>query len=141
MSDMPQPVRHYVLGLKGQVKDRKLTAEKAGEKLAAYLEESWPAIAKALLIRWCTARFRKSVPVPTGWVQTSLWPVKLWDQSLSVAFEHAAEQRAFTGRMAGRDDARDADLLVLTTAVDGDMTVTLEEAYRIAYPDMAEATG
>ncbi len=137
--DMPRPVREYVLGLKAQVKVKHLSAEKAGEKLAAYLEESWPLIAKALLVRWCTARFRKSVPVPEGWVQTSLWPVKLWDQPLTVAIEHAEEQAAFTGRMAGRDEARLGELEILKAAVHGDLTRTLEEAYQLAFPD--EETG
>ncbi len=139
MSSLPASIRQFRVALGSQVESGKITDAQAGQKLAVFLREKYPAIYDSIVVQWCTARFRKYNPLPDGWEQTSLWPVKLWHRPLADAVEYAKSQKEMTHRFAVRDGQREQDLVPLIAAVGGDLSVTLEDAYQLAYPN--EATG
>jgi hypothetical protein len=137
--NLPRMARQHLLGLKARVHSGNLTADAAGEKFAKHLKDKYPTLVDALLVRWCTAKFGKAIPLPEGWVQADLLPPRFWSRPLSEAIEHHKERVGMTGRFAERNDMLGAELELLTNAAGGDTTVTVEEAYRLAHP--AEETG
>jgi hypothetical protein len=137
--NLPRMVRQHVLHLRSQVKADNLSADDAGAKLLAHLKANWPLLADDILLRWCVGRFRACNPLPEGWVQQDLWPAWLWHLPLSEAIKYREQQHGITSRFGKRDRMRKAEEQLLIAAVGGNLTMTLEQAYRLAHPE--EATG
>ena len=132
---LPRTVRQHLVALRAQVESGVLTPDEAGKKLASHIKEKWPSIYDALAIRWCTARFRKSIPLPEG--PSELWPGYLWQKPLSESFAYHKNSCGMTSRWHKRDQRRAAELNLMKAAVNGDLTLTLEYAYERAHPGKA----
>jgi hypothetical protein len=141
MSDLPRPARQYLLSLRAKTEAGELRPDEAGKRLAWYIRDEWPAIYEATVIRWCTARFRKFIPLPASWVQQDLWPASLWGEPLSKSVQYHETSCGMTRRWHNRDLARANELRELTEAARGDMEMTLEDAFRLAHPDEAASAG
>lgn len=132
---LPRMVRQYVIILRAQTRSGHHSADDAGRKLADYLTEKYPSLARAVLVNWCTARFRKHNPLPEGWISTIILPPKYWSLPLSDAVKYHEERRAMAGRFDERTGEQGDLLALLTQAAHGDMSMTVEDAYRLAHPE------
>jgi len=131
--------RQHLIHLQSQVKAGHLAPEEAGRKLASHLKERYPLLIDALILRWCTAKFGKSIPMPDVWVATDLWKPEQWRMPLREIGKQLDGTDALQGRFSAKQADRRADWRAMLDIVGGDDMMTPEQAYQLAHPE--EETG
>lgn len=134
MTSFPRGISNKRATLGSDVADGKLSADDAGHALASFIENTYPDIYRAIVDSWCIARFRRYNTLPVGWTQASLFPATKWYAPLAEAVKYAEAQRGITGRFSSRDALRSAELDQLIAAAGGDLTMSLADAYALAFP-------